>query len=85
MDALTSKDDEGRRSLRKASVRWQPTFDPGMSEWGNPLHTRKRYAELCSEYIGAWSQPAEVKHLSKRRKRNEQSVFSIQFSVFSAN
>ena len=37
VDALTSMDEEGRRSLRKASGRWQPTYDPGMSEWGNPM------------------------------------------------
>lgn len=36
MDASTSRDDEGRDSLRKASVRWQVTCDPEMSEWGNP-------------------------------------------------
>lgn len=35
VDALTQNDYEGRRSLRKASGRWQPTFDPEMSEWGN--------------------------------------------------
>jgi len=35
VDALTPKDDEGRSSLRKASGRWQATFDPGISEWGN--------------------------------------------------
>ena len=37
VDALTSKDDEGRSSLRKASGRWQATFEPGISEWGNPF------------------------------------------------
>ena len=36
VDALTQKDDEGRSSLRKAAVRWQATFDPQISEWGNP-------------------------------------------------
>ncbi len=28
--------DEGRRSLRKVSGRWQATYDPRISEWGNP-------------------------------------------------
>jgi len=37
VDASTTKDDEGRSSLRKASVRWQATLDPGISEWGNPI------------------------------------------------
>ena len=36
MDGLTKRADEGRRSLRKALGRWQATFDPKMSEWGNP-------------------------------------------------
>lgn len=36
VDALALCDDEGRNSLRKASVRWQVTFDPKISEWGNP-------------------------------------------------
>ncbi len=59
--------DEGRDSLRKASGSRQIDFDPEMSEWGNPpllevLHT---------EYIGMWSEPGELKHLSTRRKRNQ--------------
>jgi len=37
VDASTSKDEEGRSSLRKASGRWQATFEPGISEWGNPF------------------------------------------------
>lgn len=36
VDALTLKDYEGRSSLRKVSGRWQATFDPEISEWGNP-------------------------------------------------
>ena len=31
--------DEGRGSLRKAAGSWQTSFDPQISEWGNPpLH-----------------------------------------------
>jgi len=37
VDASTLKDDEGRSSLRKVSGSWQANFDPGMSEWGNPM------------------------------------------------
>jgi hypothetical protein len=37
VDALTSRGEEGRSSLRKASGRWQATFDPEISEWGNPV------------------------------------------------
>ena len=36
VDALAVGGDEGRSSLRKASGSWQASFDPGMSEWGNP-------------------------------------------------
>ncbi len=36
MDALTRNTDEGRYSLRNASGSWQISFDPEMSEWGNP-------------------------------------------------
>jgi len=41
VDALAITGDEGRASLRKALGSWQRSFDPEMSEWGNPL--RKEY------------------------------------------
>ena len=44
VDALAITGDEGRGSLRKVSGSWQTSFDPGMSEWGNP--TRKGYSLL---------------------------------------
>jgi hypothetical protein len=44
VDALAVRGDEGRGSLRKASASWQISFDPEMSEWGNP--TRKGYLQL---------------------------------------
>jgi hypothetical protein len=37
VDALTCNAEEGRLSLRKVSGSWQQSYDPGMSEWGNPL------------------------------------------------
>ena len=37
VDALAITGDEGRGSLRNASGSWQTSFDPEMSEWGNPL------------------------------------------------
>ena len=37
VDALAITGDEGRGSLRKATGSWQTSFDPSMSEWGNPL------------------------------------------------
>ena len=33
---MAVRGDERRDSLRKASGRWQMTFDPEISEWGNP-------------------------------------------------
>ena len=36
VDALASTTDEGRGWLRKATGSCLPSFDPWMSEWGNP-------------------------------------------------
>ena len=36
VDALAVRGDERRDSLRKAPGRRQISFDPEMSEWGNP-------------------------------------------------
>ena len=39
VDALAITGEEGRGSLRKAAGSWQTSFDPQISEWGNPpLH-----------------------------------------------
>ena len=66
VDALAMIGDEGRDSLRKASGSWQISFDPEISEWGNP-HARVS----LSEYIAQRSEPSELKHLSSSRKRNQ--------------
>ena len=68
VDALAATGDEGRGSLRKASGSWQTSFDPGMSEWGNPTWITRSSA---SEFIGCRGKPGELKHLSTRRKRNQ--------------
>ena len=36
VDALAPDADEGRGWLRKATGSCRPSFDPWMSEWGNP-------------------------------------------------
>ena len=36
VDALAMIGEERRDSLRKASGSWQISFDPEVSEWGNP-------------------------------------------------
>jgi len=37
VDALAPGDDEGRGKLRNASGSCLASFDPEMSEWGNPM------------------------------------------------
>ena len=49
MAALAVEGDEGRSSLRKASVSGQTRIEPKMSEWGNPA--REGESSL-TEYIG---------------------------------
>ncbi len=68
VDALAVRGDERRGSLRKASGSRQTDFDPEMSEWGNPAIIRWL---PYTEYIGVWSEPGELKHLSTLRKRNQ--------------
>ena len=44
MDALAITGDERRDSLRKAAGSWQISFDPQISEWGNPA--RKGHSQV---------------------------------------
>jgi len=46
---LAPTTDEGREWLRKASGSCRLSFDPGMSEWGNPL---PQQVVLPPEHIG---------------------------------
>ena len=46
VDALASRADEGRGGLRYALGSWQPSVDPGMSEWGNPAGVMSSYLHL---------------------------------------
>ena len=46
VDALAPKADEGRGWLRKATGSCLPSFDPWMSEWGNPLQVTLQYSGL---------------------------------------
>ena len=50
MDALALGGDEGRDRLRYAWVRSQISYDPGISEWGNPHEFIFMYP--LAEYIG---------------------------------
>ena len=49
VDALAITGDEGRCSVRKAAGSSQTSFDPRMSEWGNPPARVS-----LAEYIGQW-------------------------------
>jgi hypothetical protein len=51
VDALAITGDEGRGSLRKISGSWQTSFDPEVSEWGNPPAR-----VIALEYIERWWQ-----------------------------
>ena len=65
---MAKRADEGRSDRRYASVRWQATFDPKISEWGN------LYAGRAYDFVPWWyreREPREVKHLSNARKRKK--------------
>ena len=55
VDALAITGEEGRGSLRKAAGSWQTSFDPQISEWGNPpLHRwLSSKEELCARVLCA--------------------------------
>jgi len=46
VDALAPRTDEGRGRLRKATGSCLPSFDPWMSEWGNPALVMECYSGL---------------------------------------
>ena len=50
VDALAPDTDEGRGWLRKATGSCRPSFDPWISEWGNPAPVIGRYS--CLNKIG---------------------------------
>jgi len=67
---LARRGDEGRGWLRKAPERCQATFDPEVSEWGNP---RRFDRPSRTEYIGA-AKPtlgSETSQYREEKKSNE--------------
>ena len=46
VDALAPGADEGRCGLRYASGSWRTSFDPRVSEWGNPARVMSCYQHL---------------------------------------
>ena len=60
-------------NLRKVSGRRFVAFDPEISEWGNPFSLELKIRGVTS----ARSEPWEVKHLSTRRKREQDELRSV--------
>eukprot|EP00831_Metopus_contortus_P058616 TRINITY_DN5074_c0_g1_i8.p2 TRINITY_DN5074_c0_g1~~TRINITY_DN5074_c0_g1_i8.p2 ORF type:complete len:107 (+),score=42.80 TRINITY_DN5074_c0_g1_i8:77-397(+) len=56
--ALAPRGDERRSRLRQATVRSQTSFDPWISEWGNPAGVMSGYS--LAEFIG----PVSYTHLT---------------------
>jgi hypothetical protein len=73
VDALATTGDEGRGMTAISLGELQASYDPGISEWGNPADSSRLF---YSEYIGVKSEPAELKHLSKQRKRKRSDSVS---------
>ena len=69
VDALAVRGDERRGSLRKASGSWQTSFDPEISEWGNPLGV----ISILTEYIGVMkrTQGTETSKYPEEKKSTE--------------
>ena len=65
VDALADRGDEGRARLRKATVSCQEALTRGFP------NGETRLVETPVTIFG-WGEPGEVKHLSNRRKRNQQ-------------
>ena len=66
---LGAKSRRRTRSTAKSFGEPQAGFDPEISEWGNPAGAISRHPMVNKIVIGR--QPAELKHLSKRRKRKK--------------
>jgi hypothetical protein len=60
VDALAITGDEGRSSLRKVTGSWQTSFDPWMSEWGNPALNKWLSAKVFMDKQTSWSWLFEV-------------------------
>ena len=60
--------DERRDKLRKASGR---SKYPLIRRYLNGETRLEKLQSLCTEYIGVQREPAELKHLSRRRKRKK--------------
>ncbi len=68
-DALVARAEEGRETTAIVVGEASRAFEPAVSEWGNPV----LLCRTTSHCYGARRELSELKHLSKRRKRNSPS------------
>ena len=70
---MASRGDEGRGRLRYAPGSGQTHFDPGISEWGNPVSLRKEMASRQVEFIDLFelTQGTEASKYLEERKSTE--------------
>jgi hypothetical protein len=61
--------DEGRSRPRKSAESCQTSFDPHVSEWGNPMKVILHNSNLSK--VGLESERGELKHLSTLRNINQ--------------
>ena len=69
VDALASRAEEGRGTLRKAPASRVQAPEPGISEWGNPRGGQAHAPP--GEHIVWRGERGELKHLSTPRKRED--------------
>ena len=71
MDALALRGDEGRGRLRKDSGSCQTSYDPDISEWGNPAGVMSSH--LLTECISLEkrTQGSETSQYLQEEKSNE--------------
>ena len=67
-DALALRAEERRDKLRKAAGSGKYTVIRGYLNGETRL---SKPQSPCTEYIGVWREPGELKHLSSRRKRKK--------------
>ena len=65
-DALTPKGDEGRGKTAKCFGELFVSFDPEVSEWGNPIRVMSYY----SDYVGMHTWGSETSQYPEEKKAN---------------
>ena len=73
VDALASRGDEGRSTLRKVPGSWEQALIRERPNGETPFCLSEGFR---SEFIGSEGKPGELKHLSSRRKGNQRDSVS---------